>query len=140
MEIKTVNYCYILQNGNRTYIGYTIDPFRRIKQHNGILKGGAKATSILKDWQYLAIITSSDPLFTKILALSIEWNLKCPLGKKIKDRSYSGVDGKLKTINTVLPRYKIPFTIYIDEKYRDKINSEYFTIEDLNNFLLVKSD
>lgn len=129
-----MNYCYILQNQNRTYIGYTIDPNRRIQQHNGIIKGGAKSTSVLKDWKFLAIIKSEDPLFTKNLALSIEWNLKNPLGKKIRDKSYNGVEGKIKTLNTVLPRYKMAFTIYIDEKYVKKIESEYFTIKTLEEF------
>lgn len=130
----STNYCYILQNINRTYIGYTIDPTRRIQQHNGIMKGGAKATSMLKNWKYLAIITSSDIRFTKKLALSIEWNLKCPLGKRIKDSTFWGIDGKIKTLNTVLPRYQIQFTIYIDKLYIDKLNSEYFTIHTLDNF------
>lgn len=130
----STNYCYILQNINRTYIGYTIDPTRRIQQHNGIMKGGAKATSMLKNWKYLAIITSSDIRFTKKLALSIEWNLKCPLGKRIKDSTFWDIDGKIKTLNTVLPRYQIQFTIYIDKLYIDKLNSEYFTIHTLDNF------
>jgi len=57
-------YCYIIRiaDKNRTYVGYTIEPKRRIQQHNGILKGGAKATSISNSWQFLAIITSdSEP-------------------------------------------------------------------------------
>lgn len=39
---------YLLQatdGTNRTYVGATIDVERRLKQHNGILSGGAKATS-----------------------------------------------------------------------------------------------
>ncbi len=129
-----MNYCYILKNLNRTYIGYTVDPNRRIQQHNGILKGGAKATSTLKDWSFLAILTSTDPLFTKNLALSIEWNLKCPLGKKIKDKNYCGVDGKLNTLNLVLPRYKMEFIIYIEKQYMDKLVSPFFIIKDLSEF------
>lgn len=134
-----INYCYILKNNNRTYIGYTIDPKRRINQHNGILKGGAKATSILQDWEFLAILTSNDEKFTKNLALSIEWNLKNPLGKKIRDKSYNGVDGKIKTLNTVLPRYQMNFIIYIKDEFLEKLNSPYFTIKSLKEFL-EKSD
>ena len=36
---------YLLKNGNKSYIGYTNDFFRRWKQHNCILSGGAKYTT-----------------------------------------------------------------------------------------------
>lgn len=116
-------YCYIIRlpNKNRTYVGYTVEPTRRIKQHNGILKGGAKATSIASDWQFLAIITSDNELFTKVVALSIEWHLKHPEGKKRTDVKYRGVDGKLKSIIEVLNRYSFDFTVYVDENERAKL-------------------
>ena len=119
----TKNYCYIvrIKEKERTYVGYTIEPERRIKQHNGILKGGAKATSISNQWQFLAIITSDSPLFTKCLALSIEWHLKHPEGKKRTTSLYRGVDGKLKSIIEVLNRYSFDFTVYIDENERVKL-------------------
>ena len=39
-------YCYILRavNSNRTYIGSTNDPLRRLQQHNGERSGGARST------------------------------------------------------------------------------------------------
>ena len=38
--------CYLLQNVNnsRTYIGVTDNMYRRLRQHNGEISGGAKAT------------------------------------------------------------------------------------------------
>jgi len=117
------NYCYIvrIKEKERTYVGYTIQPERRIKQHNGILKGGAKATSISNQWQFLAIITSDSPLFTKCLALSIEWHLKHPEGKKRGSFTYKGVEGKLKSIIEVLNRYSFDFTVYVDENEKAKL-------------------
>ena len=115
-------YCYIVRSCKKTYIGYTVNPSRRIRQHRGELKGGAKATSCASDWEFLAIITSDSPVFTKILALSIEWHLKHPSGKK-RDTSYWGIEGRLRAIIEVLNRYSIDFTVYVDEDYKVQLES-----------------
>jgi predicted GIY-YIG superfamily endonuclease len=118
-------YCYIVYSPskNRTYVGYTVNPTRRIRQHNGFIKGGAKATSIANDWRFLSIITSSADTFTNILALSIEWHLKHPTGqKRTKDAIYRGIEGRLHSIVDVLNRYSIDFTVYIDQNYREKLD------------------
>jgi len=44
-------YCYMLSccdGGRRTYVGATVDPARRLRQHNGELAGGARATAGLR--------------------------------------------------------------------------------------------
>jgi predicted GIY-YIG superfamily endonuclease len=132
-----MNYCYILKSNNKTYIGYTINPSRRIKQHNGELVGGAKSTKG-NEWDFLCIITSKDEKFTKKLALSIEWNLKNPLGKNKRDKKYIGVEGKLNSIILVLNRYSIHFNVYVVDMYKEKLSElKKSTIHSINDFNLI---
>ena len=82
---------YVLENTvhNRTYVGITNNLERRIRQHNGIIKGGAKYTHNFKgdgEWQYYMYISN----LTKSQSLSLERsikNTKCNIkGKPIDKR------------------------------------------------------
>ena len=64
---------YLISSGNLSYIGMTNDFFKRWKQHNGLLSGGAKYTSRRHDWTPLCII---DGFPTKSQAMQCEWKLK----------------------------------------------------------------
>jgi structure-specific endonuclease subunit SLX1 len=73
-------FCYLLKSLNEkylnhTYIGFTDDPLKRIKQHNGILKGGAKKTSKKRPWAIVLVIANFP---NKILALKFEWAWQNP--------------------------------------------------------------
>lgn len=75
-------YCYILKNGdnNRTYNGFTTNPRRRIRQHNGEIKGGAKYTEKFgSNWEYYFIMTGFPD---SINALQCEWKIRHPTNKK----------------------------------------------------------
>lgn len=64
-------YIYLLTNEKtpNTYLGVTTDPKRRLRQHNGELAGGARAThSFGENWRIVLLI----PNLTKSKALSIE--------------------------------------------------------------------
>lgn len=73
---KHFHHCYLLRsldpkNPLKTYVGYTTDPIRRLRQHNGKLKsGGAKRTANGRPWQYVAIIDGFDD---KVAAMQFEW-------------------------------------------------------------------
>jgi len=90
-------WCYILKNDkNNTYCGYTTNPKRRIRQHNGEIVGGAKYTkSHGNNWEFMVLITGFE---TNNNALSCEWKLKHPNGKK----KYTNIDGKIESLNIVL--------------------------------------
>ncbi len=47
---------YILACSGRTYIGATTNPVRRLRQHNGEIKGGARSTRGRK-WQMVCYVT-----------------------------------------------------------------------------------
>ena len=67
---------YLIKNENKSYIGYTNDFLKRWKQHNCILKGGAKYTTRNKGtncWEPICII---DGFEDKCEAMRCEWKLK----------------------------------------------------------------
>ena len=84
---------------NCTYVGITNNPERRIKQHNGILKGGAKYTTSKKgEWNYYGFILGCE----KIEALSIEKKIHI-YSKKTKGKS--SLEKRINCINNLLINY-----------------------------------
>ena len=69
-------YVYLLLSTscNNTYVGATINVNRRLRQHNGEIKGGAKATTSKgKQWQRVCYV-SGFPDWSS--ALQFEWRWK----------------------------------------------------------------
>ena len=66
--------CYLLSTsgGSNTYVGVTPDLDRRLRQHNGLLSGGAKATHG-RQWERLCHITGFPD---SKAALQFEWRWK----------------------------------------------------------------
>ncbi|KAF3407343.1 Structure-specific endonuclease subunit slx1 [Talaromyces pinophilus] len=68
--------CYLLRSAKRPgclYIGSTPDPARRLEQHNGFSKGGAKRTErdALRPWEMVTII---EGFTSRTGALQFEWS------------------------------------------------------------------
>lgn len=97
-------FCYILRcidegHKNLTYNGSTNDIKKRLRQHNGIIKGGAKATRG-KQWEIYALMTGFD---NHVNCLSCEWRIKHVTGKRGKrPAKYCGVKGRISGLNEVL--------------------------------------
>ena len=92
-------YVYILYNlNNRTYVGMTNNLPRRIRQHNGIISGGARYTTSNKNylWHYHTIIEN----LNKHDALSIEKKIKI-YSRKCKGTSIDKRMNALKLLNLI---------------------------------------
>ena len=70
-------YVYCLRSTNEnTYIGATIDPVRRLRQHNCEIVGGARATRArVANGEAWSLFCYVGP-FDKIAALKFEWRWK----------------------------------------------------------------
>jgi len=127
-------YCYILKNTytphqNRTYNGATNNPKRRIRQHNGEIKGGAKYTNAIgnKSWEFYAIIKGFPDQKN---CLQMEWRIKHPDNKRRRRTKYCGKRGRILGLNEVLKLdqwtnnsvYKnkdLKFELWIVKEYAD---------------------
>ncbi len=97
-------YCYIIRSTNpsypnSTYNGSTNNLKRRLRQHNGEIVGGAKATKNKGPWKYYVIWEGFE---SKIEALSCEWRIKHPTNSKKRPSKYNGVKGRVKSLNLLI--------------------------------------
>lgn len=67
--------CYYLASTTkpRSYIGATVDPARRLRQHNGEIKGGARYTRGGRPWRRVCYV---DGFQNQRQALQFEWRWK----------------------------------------------------------------
>jgi len=102
--------CYLLKStiSNRTYIGSTNNFKKRIRQHNGEIKGGAKYTHSNRPWIPVCIVSGFPD---KSHALCFEWRVK----RKI-------VGNKFKTVYLINNRVKNIFNVLNLERFTKKCN------------------
>ena len=106
---ETKYYCYILgqskqlQKGTgKTYNGYTVNLNRRLRQHNGEIKGGAYATKGIGPWEFIAVMTCDK--WTNVRAMQVEWLIRYPTRKKPRPTSYAGAKGRISSLVEICKR------------------------------------
>lgn len=79
-------FVYVLRSKQtgRTYVGATINEKRRLRQHNGEIKGGARATRGFRPWEIIRLI---GPIKTQKEALKEERRVK-----KLRAKRLNGSD------------------------------------------------
>ena len=90
---------YLINKDNATYAGVSPDPVRRLRQHNGEIKGGAKyTTSKGPGWEHLCLVSGFQD---KIQAMQFEWAVK-----HVSPRNAGGIINRVKKMYTVLNKDK----------------------------------
>ena len=134
--------CYILRSLNpkyksKSYVGCTNNPIRRLRQHNGIIKGGAKATKGKGPYGVYGMISGFP---NKISALQCEWALKHPDGKRRSNGKYYRLNGRVLGIDCLIQTDKwknkfdsLTLTLWICVDFMHLINFDHLT----NNLTLI---
>ena len=80
-------YCYcLISDSGKTYIGATVDLDHRLRQHNGEIKGGARATSMEPGkWRRVCHVSGFPDNHS---ALQFEWRWK----QLSRQKSYAHMD------------------------------------------------
>lgn len=136
---KKKYYCYILKQvgviNSLTYVGYTVNYERRIRQHNCIIKGGALYTKNRGPWEFLAVLSCDS--WTAIRAMQVEWLIKFPMRKRKVSKLFRGAKGKMLSLVEIFKR--IPneesITIFIHSDFYDMVS----LLELPNNICLSKT-
>lgn len=83
---RVVNHVYLLESSTtrRTYVGFSTEPLRRLKQHNGLAKGGA-APAGGRPWRLLLFVSGFN---SKTSALAFEWAWHFPTKSRLARRAW----------------------------------------------------
>ena len=122
--------CYIIKNRKYTYVGVSNNVEKRLRAHNGEIKGGAKyTTSKGKGWKHICIIKGFP---TKIESLQFEWALK-----HIPPKKAGGIENRIKKLEILLNKERwtsraplsetMPLVLeWIDKKYKKDMKLPIF--------------
>lgn len=101
-----------------TYNGYTVNLKRRLRQHNGEIKGGAFATKSKRPLEFISVMTCDT--WTNVRAMQVEWLSRYPTRKKPRPKQYGSPKGRLASLKEIISRM-LP-----DEQIRLYIHPRFF--------------
>jgi predicted GIY-YIG superfamily endonuclease len=105
------HFCYLLnssvKNCQACYIGFTDNPRRRLRCHNGELTNGAHHTSKYRPWEHVCVVSGFP---NRIVALQFEWQWQNPKKSRIiknresilNQKNIRGYRMSLKVLNSLL--------------------------------------
>lgn len=136
MAARGIRCCYLLVSRSeryrgRTYIGFTVNPARRIRQHNGEIGAGAKHTRRMRPWRMVLVLHGFP---SKKQALQFEWAWQHPnaslvareAAAKLGRKAMSGLPGKVKLMHEMLhlpPWRDLPLTLQMLSTEFDRLRA-----------------
>nr|XP_033511964.1 uncharacterized protein LOC104096065 isoform X2 [Nicotiana tomentosiformis] len=101
--------CYLLTSmcprfKGHTYIGFTVNPRRRIRQHNGEVRMGAFRTKKKRPWEMVLCIYGFS---TNVSALQFEWAWQHP----VESRAVRQAAASFKSLGGVANKIKLAYTM-----------------------------
>lgn len=105
--------CYLVRSKvspNRTYAGVTNDIKHRLRQHNGEISGGARATKIYRPWVLAAIVVGFKD--DKRSAMRFEWFTKFSHDRPYVDRIEYKLPPREERISGICRRGKLFIKAY----------------------------
>ena len=106
---------YLLQNGARTYVGATVCLDRRVRQHNGKLRGGARQTARGDGSWAVACTVVGFRSFREALQFEFAWRRECrrcrARGMRGRKRALEALNAKERWLSTSPPACDVPLTV-----------------------------
>lgn len=116
-------YCYCLESDSKaTYIGATVNPDRRLRQHNKEIKGGAKYTGRGTGWKRICCVTGFPD---ERAALQFEWKWKhlsrkktaaTPLQRRLQALEELLNSEKTTSSSQLFSTYDSPLCLYLEDE------------------------